>query len=59
MRAITINYSYSGYRGQFFANGSTGSAINALHSIGASSGRGVIKPSSGICGKFYFNFILN
>jgi hypothetical protein len=59
MNAIILNYSYSGYRGQFFATGSLYEAMINLQEIGISTGSGALKKSTGICGKFNFNFILN
>jgi hypothetical protein len=59
MKTIILNYKYSGYRGQYFTNGSLYEALNDLQNIGHSTGSGVLKNSSGICGKFNFNFILN
>jgi hypothetical protein len=59
MNAITLNYKYSGYKGQFFVIGSLYGAIVDLREIGASTGSGALKKATGICGKINFNFILN
>jgi hypothetical protein len=61
MKAITLNYKYSGYRGQFFSAGSLYDALMDLQRLGVNTGTGtgLLKEASGVCGKFTFNFILN
>jgi hypothetical protein len=60
MNAIIINYNHDGYKGQFFATGSLYETLADLHNrLGIRAESGAIATSSGICGKFSFNFILN
>jgi len=60
MNAIIINYSHEGYKGQFFATGSLYETLTELQNkLGIRAGTGAIATSTGICGKFGFNFILN
>lgn len=61
MEQITsLTYSYAGYKGQFVCTSGVAYAILELNEIvGASAGSGMVKKSTGICGKFSFNLILN
>lgn len=56
----SLTYRYSGYRGQFVCTSGIAYAILELNEVvGAKAGSGMVKKSTGICGKFSFNLILN
>lgn len=56
----SLIYQFSGYKGQYICTSEVSYAILELNEvIGASAGYGMVKKSTGICGKFSFNLILN
>ena len=56
----SLIYQFSGYKGQFVCTSGIAYAILELNEVvGASAGSGMVKKSTGICGKFSFNLILN
>ena len=56
----SLSYCLSGYRGQYISTSGIAFAILELNEIlGARAGSGSVKKSTGICGKFSFNLILN